>query len=361
MALKPPTWQTGSALKRTINAGETAQVNVGALVTDADKIEEIFGLQFRWMEYNESTKILILREAPIVRADTVIRIRFLARNEDGETPGDYVITLKGSVLASLHNSLFFEEPLNYEPESGRVTRRGTTIVVTELTDNDYTTFSPHTDFNINMADAQGNPTAIDYIFIKAKGSNIVYSITPTGGRGSGFTNRQMPEKIKNISGGEVSTIVNGFTHDLYPLPERITASSVRLQISGTNLQIYAVMLLKLGWELEANNKFTDMRFEKVDRAGKLDDSPDGAIERVHVLGAERFKWEAQYTVIVEGSDVDEFMDWTEANLNFGFAREFSRHPADVYPAFFPTFEMPNGYIGLVKSVGETIQFGVAEQ
>ena len=34
---------------------------------------------------------------------------------------------------------------------------------------------------------------------------------------------------------------------------------------------------------------------------------------------------------------------------------------DIFLAFFPAFEMPNGYLGLVKSVGETIEFGVAEQ
>ena len=176
-----------------------------------------------------------------------------------------------------------------------------------------------------------------------------------------MTNRRMPETIKNIGGGEVSTVVNGFTHDLYPFAERITATSVRLQITGTHLEIYAVMLLKRIWEIDANSDYIEIAFEKVDRAGKLEDFPDGSIERVEVLGAERWKWEAEYTATVDGSDVDEFMDMVEAHLNCGFAREFSRHPADVYPAFFPAFEMPNGYLGLVKSVGESIQFGVFEQ
>ena len=267
LRLMAPVWRTGTALKRTIYAGETATVDIGALVTDADDIEEIFGLQFRWMEWNEAIKILTLRDAPIVRDDTEIRIRFLASNDDGKTPEDYIVTLKGSVLASLHNSLFFEEPINYE--DGRIKRRGTSIIVPELSDNDYTTFSNHTDFMIDISDENGDPTAFDYIFIKAKGQNIRYSIILTGGTGQGFTNRLMPETIKNIGGGEVSTIVNGFTHDLYPLPQRVTATSVRLQINGTNMEIYAVMLLKLGWELDANSDFIQMQFEKVDRAGRF--------------------------------------------------------------------------------------------
>ena len=169
------------------------------------------------------------------------------------------------------------------------------------------------------------------------------------------------ETIKNIGGGTVKTVVNSFTYELYPLPTRVTATSVRLQISGTNLEVYAVMLLKLGWELDANSEFIEMQFDRVDRSGNLTEFPDGTIERGKVLGAEGFKWEGHFTVIVKGSDVDEWMDWTEANTNCAFACEFSRRPQDIFLAFFPTLEMPNGYLGLVKSVGETIQFGVAEQ
>ena len=171
------------AMKRTIHAGESATVDIGALVEDAEKIEEIFGLQFQWMDYNEATKLLILTDAPIVREDTNIQIRFIAENDEGETPGDFVVTLKGSVLASLHNTLFFEEPLNYE--HGRVQRHNSSTIVTELTDNDKATFSRHTDFDIDMADADGNPTAFDYVGIIAKGQNIRYSITPIGGTGTG--------------------------------------------------------------------------------------------------------------------------------------------------------------------------------
>ena len=359
MASRPPVWQTDTALTHTISAGESATVDIGALVSGAEKVEEIFGLQFHWMAYNEATKILTLLEAPIVRDDTDIRIRFIATNADGETPANVIITLKGSVLASLHNMLFFEEPLNFE--LGRVTRRGTSTIVPELTDNKKETFSTHTDFNINIADPNGNPTAFDYIFLILKGSNLRVSITPTGGVGTGFANRVVSRTIKNIGGGEVSKVVDSLLYDLYPLPSRVTATNVRLRINGTNPQIHAVMLLKLGWELDANSEFIEMEFDRVDRTGNLTEFPDGTIERDQVLGAEGFKWEGQFTMIVKGADVDEWMDWTEANINCAFAREPSRHPGDIFLAFFPAFEMPNGYLGLVKSVGETIEFGVAEQ
>ena len=212
-----------------------------------------------------------------------------------------------------------------------------------------------------MSDADGNATAFDYIFIKAKGTNIVYSATLTGGTGNNVTHRAVPTTLKNIGGGDVSTVVNGFIHELYPLPAPVTATSVRLQITGTHLEIYAVMFLKVFWEIDANSKYVQMDFEKVDRTGQISIAPDGSLARVETLSAERHKWESVYTVIVKGSEVDEFMDAVEVHSNCAFAREFSRHPEDVYPAFFPAFEMPNGYLGLVKSAGETITFGVNEQ
>ena len=57
--------------------------------------------------------------------------------------------------------------------------------------------------------------------------------------------------------------------------------------------------------------------------------------RDQVLGAEGFKWEGQFTVIVKGSDVDEWMDWMEANINCAFAREPSRHPDGHLPRILP--------------------------
>ena len=72
----PPVWQTGAALERTITAGESATVDIGALVQNADSVDELFGLQFHWMEYNEAAKLLTLTDAPIVREDTDIQNPF---------------------------------------------------------------------------------------------------------------------------------------------------------------------------------------------------------------------------------------------------------------------------------------------
>ena len=211
-----PVWQTGTALETDIDAQGNATVDISALVSGAVRIEWRYGLQRSWMAFDGTT--LTLTDAPVYRQEQCFRVGFRAydsRAFDADfADADYLITVNGSVLASLHSTLFFAEPVNYQ--SGRVVERGTTTVVSTLTDNDYTTFSTHTDFDMDMQDAVGDPTAFDYVFIKAKGDSITYSITPTGGTGTGFVDRVIPTTIKGLGGGSVSTVINGFTHDSVP-------------------------------------------------------------------------------------------------------------------------------------------------
>ena len=355
-----PVWQTGNALQFQINAGQNLTINIGNLVSNAQSLEERYGMQFRWMHFDESTHILTLTNAPQVPETTPIRIGFMAKGTTGEKDGEITITLNASRFTKLHNFLFFEEMKGYG-EGENVTQYGTTTPVTEITDNDYKTFSTLTDFNIDIADDENNPTQVDYIFIKAKGSNITYSVTPTGGSGSGVTDRQMPTTVQDINGRNIRTEANGFTHDLFPFETPFTATDVRLQITGTNLQVTAVMLLKVGWELEANKSdVLKIDTEKVDRTGHISEA-GRFLERVQVLNAERYKWEHTFQVIFKGTDVDEWMDWVEKNTNCILAKAFTANPAEVYPVTFPALEMPNGYLGLVKAAGETIEFGVYEQ
>ena len=259
---------------------------------------------------------------------------------------------------TLHNTLFFKNPQNYLP--GRVLRRGTSTLITEMTDNNYRTFSREQDVDINMSDESGNPTRITHIFIKGKNLED-YALTPIGGSGTGFTGRILPTSVLNYEGTASRTTVSGFQHDLYELPSAVTAASVRLRFTGANAQIHAAMLLNRGWHLNANAQFTQIDFNKVDRTGSLIQNPTGRTRRAASFAGSRFKWEGQYTCIFRDETLAAFHAWIEANLNFAFAQEFTRYPARVFPATFPAFRLPNGYLTLVKSNGEWTQFRVAER
>ena len=354
-----PIWQTGTALEFEIDAGGNLTIDVGARVSGAERIEEVFGAEIRsWMVWDETARVLTLEKAPILRDDEVILVRFRAWDSDEFSEADFVITLKGSVLASLHNSLLFKSPVNYDGD--RISQRGTSTIIREMTDNNYNTFATEADIDIDMSDGAGNPTAIDYIFVKYKGELTEYRAIPTGGTGSAFT-RRVPTTIQRFEGGLTDLEVNGFKHDLLTLDSRITADAVRMQFTGTDLEIYALMLLEIGFEIEANASIVEIEFNLVDRGGRIDTSIGGRGRREQTLANARWKWTYAFGVTMDTVAMDTLRNWMEENPNFAFAPEFSRDPEQVFPAFFPSTSVRGEYFTPLKRNGEKVQFRVAER
>ena len=350
-----PVWQTGSALESSVDALESRRINIAGLVSNADKIEVVAGFE-EWFEFDG--KFLIITEAPIFREDTEFRIYFVATNDDGARRGIYRLIVNGSKLATLHNSLFFKEPLNYQPD--RVSMHGTATKIVEMIDNNYHTFSQADDIDVDMADSGGNATRIHYVFIKYKGDLREYEFMPTGGSGSGFT-RTIPQTIDTDEGGETDLAVNGFKHDLYPLPAEVRATSVRMQFRGTDVEVYALMLLELGFEIDANTDYQEIRFDKADRVGGSQRLGSGNTGRVRSIGAERWKWEYQLSARLKRAKAKRLYYWMEQNPNFTFAIEFSRHPDRIYPAYWGALDVQGQYFTRVKGNGDLIQFRVSEQ
>ena len=61
-------------------------------------------------------------------------------------------------MANLNNTLLFASPRNYSADNDRIEIRGTSTPVPEMIDNDYLTHSTEDDVDVNVADADGNPT-----------------------------------------------------------------------------------------------------------------------------------------------------------------------------------------------------------
>ena len=177
-------------------------------------------------------------------------------------------------IAELHNALFFKECVNYFDDGARVSEHGNpSNIIRAVADNDYRTFTREKDLVLNIA-IDGNPTRVDAIFVK--GIDIEgHSAEPMGGSGSGYRNRRMPSTVQNYEGTEVSTVVNGFQHDLYLLDGHFTATSVRMTFTGTNAKIYENMhFWSLGLEIDANGDFTEIS-HKFRRSGRRDSSGSG--------------------------------------------------------------------------------------
>ena len=286
-------------------------------------------------------------------------------NDNGPGDASSPVTER-TPIASLHNALFFKECINYSDDGARVSVYGNpTHLVREVADNNYKTFTREKDLVLNIA-VGGNPTRVDAIFVK--GIDIEgHSAAPTGGSGSGYSNRRIPETVKNWEGTEVSTIVAGFQHDLYLLPAHFTAKEVRMTFAGANAIITEIMLLEFGISIDANGDFLNIEPNFVDREGVVQPDPGGGLVYDSPIGAdERDKWQLTYTVKVSPSKTllktpEEFLYWRAENRNHVHAMEPSRFPWRVFPAVFVGKSVPVRYRTDDKTGGEIINFRVSEQ
>ena len=266
-------------------------------------------------------------------------------------------------MASIHNTLLFKQPAHYNRANNRIERRGTSTVVTEVSDNDYTTYSDEADVDVDISSGSA-ATRVDAVFIKSK--NVTsHTATPTGGSGSGWSSRSVPSSVTDYEGNSVDTTVDGFQHDLYLLDTHFTATSVRLQFAGTDVEIYAVMLLELMQEIDANSsEFLVSNARQADRTGRIDPSPSGHVSRVR--GSGREKRDLDWTVkVVPGEtlidDVDDFLFTLEDNTHLVLAEAFSERPSLVYPAVLASTRIPVRYITDYKPHGYAMDLEVREQ
>ena len=237
------------------------------------------------------------------------------------------------------------------------------MLVNQATDNNYNSFTTETDLDIDISDGS-NPTAVTHLFLKYKGQLTSYTVTPTGGTGSPFT-RTVPVEVQNWEGSTVSLEVDGYKHDLFEVPSGITGTSLRLQLTGTDVRIFNLFVLELGLEINANGGFSRIHPVEVDRTGRVHRFPRGGLRYVEQIGATRNKWE--YDLVLLSTVATEFpykdlLRWISAYPNCAFAREFTRKPDEVMLVTFPQLEkriQPRS--DLYKGAGDRVPFRVAER
>ena len=267
-------------------------------------------------------------------------------------------------MPSLHNTLIFKACRHFSRDYGaRVTVRGATTVIPEVSDNDFRTYSEVRDMDINISE-NGEATRVDAFFLISKN---VTRHTGTPSSGSGWTNRVVPASVLNYQGDSVDTTIDGYQHELYLLPSPFTATSVRLRFDGTGIQIYELMLLELALELDANKSdFVAINPRDTERQGRLDTNPAGAVSRAVGYGGSRKRRVLDFTLeMIPGEsnvdNPDEFLYFMEKNPRIVFAEAFTETPQYVYPAIFGSLRVPVRYRSDYKPAGYNVPFRVMER
>jgi hypothetical protein len=291
---------------------------------------------------------------------------FAVRGVTENGPGDASSPVtEFTPIASLHNALFFKECVNYFDDGARISEYGNpSNIIRAVGDNDYRTFTREKDLVLDIS-VNGNPTRVDAVVVKGMGI-VGHSAEPTGGTGIGYSHRRMPSTVRNFEGTEISTVVNGFQHDLFLLEQHFTATSVRMTFTGADAVITEIMLLEFGISIDSNADFTEISTNFVDREGVIHPDPGGGIRHTPSFGDERDRWEVTYTArVVPGKTIlqtpEEFLYWRAENRNHVHAMEPSRFPWRIFPAVFVGKSVPVRYRTDSKTSGEILSFRVAEQ
>ena len=270
-------------------------------------------------------------------------------------------------MPSLQNFLIFKACRHFTRDYGeRVTVHGDTTIIPEVSDNDFLTYSGEQDMDVDISENGNHPTRVDAFFLKSK--NVTrHTGTPTGGSGSGWSNRDVPDIVQNFRRQAVNTTVDGFQHDLYLLPSHFTATSVRLQFEGVGIEIYELMLLELALELDVNQgDLTEIDPRDTERQAELNPNPSGRVNLGLGYGGGRKRRVIDLTLeMIPGKtsvdNPDEFLYFIEKNQRIVFSEAFAETPQYVYPAIFGSLRVPVRYRSDYKPAGYNLPFRIMER
>ena len=261
---------------------------------------------------------------------------------------------------------FFAYPLNYGASRSQYGA---------VADNDYSTWTDQTSMLLHIdTTGDGTGTARDFtdIFIKAKG---VASYTAAFTDGANIPSpspfpRTVPATVTNDSGDTVSTVVDGYQHDLHNLwtdesAAKPKAKSITLTFTGSSPNIYEVMVLDRLLTLNSDGGFSRIEYDSID-LGAVEPDLRKRLSYVPPINAERDKWLVHLTLnsrrVGSGRDTiaDRLISLIRNYKNFVFAPEYKRYPARVFPALWPNPETQIRYLSRWKGAGRRALFSVRE-
>ena len=216
-------------------------------------------------------------------------------------------------------------------------------------DNDFTTYSEETTLQFDISRGS-NATKATHISLKA----------------TGITSYQVQTLVSNTwTTQETITptkkTYRGWNNSLEKLTTAITATSIRLVFTGSNIKISEVMLLEHAGGLVS---LTNILPIKRDRTGIIQQTQAGEVKRVKTEVSSRFKWQLDFSAAFGYNNthkLEDFLDWINSNPNFTFAERPNNYPWRVYPATFSNNEFNTSFITKTIQIGELVNCKLDER
>lgn len=178
-----------------------------------------------------------------------------------------------------------------------------------------------------------------------------------------------------------SIVVAGFSSGTFNIGTpsgTLSVQEVQLEFTGTNTEIYEIMLLESVLGLDPDGSFVGI-VPSYESNSILQTNIRGGISRIRSLSS-RGKWSIDYQALFNSSSPrnmgvtspnsidstkpavlhDEFLRVVSANPNFVFAQDFNRYPDRVFPATWGDSDLTQSYISRVISAGTIVDFSVRE-
>ena len=216
-------------------------------------------------------------------------------------------------------------------------------------DNDFTTYSEETTLQFDISRGS-DATKATHVLLKA----------------TGITSYQVRTLVSNtwttqetITPTEKS--YRGWNNSLEKLTTAITATSIRLVFTGSNIKISEVMILEHAGGLVS---LTNILPIKRDRTGIIQQTQAGEVKRVKTEVSSRFKWQLDFSAAFGYNNthkLEDFLDWINSNPNFIFAERPNSYPWRVYPATFSNNEFNTSFITKTIQIGELVNCKLSER
>lgn len=261
-------------------------------------------------------------------------------------------------------SQFFAFPHNLHADLPRSTGDGNVVnVFGDGRRDNYVTASRYRllSHQVDAPNDTRHASRISHVYLRAK--NVTsYALSVPSGFGTGAAiNRVIPTTISTPEGRSISNREDGISADLLEIETPYQATAVDIVCTGTDIEVYDILLLDEILELDSDSRFIKMVAGLEHRSAAHYETTRGQRFQFNTAPQQSWKWGVAYGARFIGIETyDALLDFMRTYQNFAFAEDYYRFPQRVYPATFKNYGVTLELITRWRGSGTDIYFDIAE-